>query len=97
MLCCNVGLLPKTKPTRGIFGCVCAEAASDHPTAVPPRSVMNSRRLTRSPNQRGCQSIRCRTPALKQLLHREVPGAREGRFGSFFTVGYMSPFEVNLS
>ena len=42
----DVGLLTKTHPTRGIFGCVCAEVASDHPTAAPPSSVMNSRRLT---------------------------------------------------
>src|SRR5215471_5285775 len=34
---------------------------------------MNSRRLTRSPDLRGCQSIRCRTLALKQLLHRNAP------------------------
>src|SRR5262245_56743957 len=44
-----MGVLGKTQPTRGIFGCVCAEAASGHPTAAPPRSVMNSRRLTRPP------------------------------------------------
>src|SRR5262245_31107179 len=44
-----MGVLTKTQPTRGIFGCVCAEAARDHPTAAPPSSVMNSRRLTCPP------------------------------------------------
>src|SRR5262245_22976044 len=34
-----VGVLTKTQPTCGIFGGVCAEAARDHPTAVPPSSV----------------------------------------------------------
>src|SRR5262249_17414155 len=39
-------------PTTSIVGC-CARAASGHATAAPPRSVMNSRRLTRSPRRRG--------------------------------------------
>src|SRR5215468_1146136 len=48
MLClATAGVATKAQPTRGIFGCVCAEAVSDHPTAAPPRRVMNSRRLTR--------------------------------------------------
>jgi hypothetical protein len=33
-------------------GC-CARAASGHATAVPPSSVINSRRFTRSPRRRG--------------------------------------------
>ena len=37
-------------PTTGIAAC-CARAASGH-AAAPPRSVMNSRRLTRSPHRR---------------------------------------------
>ena len=38
-------------PITGIAGC-CARAASGH-AAAPPSSVMNSRRLTRSPRRRG--------------------------------------------
>jgi hypothetical protein len=33
-------------PITGIAGC-CARAANGHATAVPPRSLMNSRRFTR--------------------------------------------------
>src|SRR5215470_6269612 len=33
---------------------------------------MNFRRLTRPPDLRGCQSIRCRTPALKHLPQRKL-------------------------
>ena len=40
--------------------------------AAAPANMMNSRR-TRTPDLRGCQSIRCRTPALKQLLQRKLP------------------------
>jgi hypothetical protein len=40
-----------TKPTTGIADC-CARAASGHAAAEPPTSVMNSRRLTRSPRRR---------------------------------------------
>jgi hypothetical protein len=39
-------------PTTGIAGC-CACAASGQSAAAPPRSVMNSRRLIRSPRRRG--------------------------------------------
>src|SRR5262245_62253563 len=38
---------------------------------------MNLRRLTRPSNLRGCRSIRCRTPALKQLLHCDAPETRD--------------------
>ena len=47
----------KAQATRGIFG-VCPEVASDHSTAAPPKNVMKSRRLTRPPDLRECQSIR---------------------------------------
>ena len=40
------------KADPGIAGC-CARAASGHAAAAPPSSVMNSRRLTRSPRRRG--------------------------------------------
>jgi hypothetical protein len=43
---------PLTKPITGIAGC-CARAASGHDAAAPPSSAMNSRRLIRSPRQRG--------------------------------------------
>src|SRR5262245_12911373 len=39
-------------PITGIAGC-CARAASGHAAAVPPSSVMNVRRLIRSPRRRG--------------------------------------------
>ena len=39
-------------PITGIAGC-CARAASGHAAAAPPSSVMNSRRLIRSPRRRG--------------------------------------------
>jgi hypothetical protein len=39
-------------PTRGIVSNGCAPAASGHTAAAPPRSVMNSRRLIRSPRRR---------------------------------------------
>src|SRR3954471_4572642 len=42
-------------PTTGMAGC-CARAASGHVTAAPPRSVMSSRRLTRSPRRRSYRS-----------------------------------------
>ena len=44
------GALVLRKPITGIAGC-CARAASGH-AAAPPRSVMNSRRLIRSPRRR---------------------------------------------
>src|SRR5215468_7431132 len=37
------------QPTRGIFGCVCAEAASGQTKVAPPTSVMNSRRRMSPP------------------------------------------------
>jgi hypothetical protein len=39
-------------PITGIGTC-CAPATSGHAAAAPPSSVMNSRRLTRSPRRRG--------------------------------------------
>ena len=42
---------PLRNPITGIAGC-CARAASGHAAAAPPRSVMNSRRLIRSPRRR---------------------------------------------
>jgi hypothetical protein len=42
---------PLRNPIAGIARC-CASATSGHVTTVPPRSVMNSRRLTRSPRRR---------------------------------------------
>src|SRR6476469_4355902 len=41
------------EPIRGTFAGCCACAASGHAAAAPPSSVMNSRRLTRSPHPRG--------------------------------------------
>ena len=38
---------------RGTFRACCARAASGHAAAAPPKNVMNSRRLTRSPRRRG--------------------------------------------
>src|SRR5215470_12811241 len=46
---------------------------------------MNSRRLTRPPDLRRCQSIRSHMPALKQLLHREVPGRAMSAVGQMRT------------
>src|SRR5215813_229566 len=43
---------------------------------------MNLRRLTRPSNLRGCRSIRCRTPALKQLLNCDAPETRDVGCGS---------------
>jgi hypothetical protein len=45
------GLTSDTTPTRSILGGVCARAASGHVAAAPPRSLMNSRRFTRSPRR----------------------------------------------
>ena len=42
---------PLTNPTTGIAGC-CARAASGQEAAVPPRMMMNSRRLMATPKQR---------------------------------------------
>jgi hypothetical protein len=39
-------------PTLRLFVVCCARAASGHVAAAPPSSVMNSRRLTRSPRRR---------------------------------------------
>jgi hypothetical protein len=54
--CANFGLMSAGKllryPITGIAGC-CARAASGNPMAAPLRSVMNSRRLNRSPRRRG--------------------------------------------
>jgi hypothetical protein len=40
-------------PMVGTFPACCARAMSGHAAAAPPSSVMNSRRLTRSPRRRG--------------------------------------------
>ena len=42
----------RRKPITGITGC-CARAVSGHAAAAPPSSVMNARRLIRSPRRRG--------------------------------------------
>ena len=42
----------RSKPTTGIIAC-CARATSGHDAAVPPSSVMSSRRFTQSPRRRG--------------------------------------------
>src|SRR5262245_37769680 len=63
-------------PTRRGLGCCWARLAMGHPTAALPRSAMNSRRLTRPPISTADTRVLdvARQPALKQLLHREVPG-----------------------
>ena len=54
----------------------CARAISGHAAAAPLRSVMNSRRSCDAPDLRGCQTIRWRTPVLKQLMQRKVRPCR---------------------
>jgi hypothetical protein len=44
----QVSPMARVEPDSGIVGC-CARAASGHVAAAPPSSVMNSRRLMRSP------------------------------------------------
>ena len=63
--------MPKTKPTGGIFGCVCAEVASGQTKVAPPTSAMNSRRRMTPDLHRRIQRIRYRA-TLKQSLHRRV-------------------------
>src|SRR5262249_42817991 len=77
-----MGVPGKTQPTRGIFGCVCAEAASGHPTAAPPRSVMKSRRLTRSPRSTQMPEYQMTDPSAKAIAASQSAEAREDRFGS---------------
>jgi hypothetical protein len=48
----------RKKPTTGICAC-CARAASGHAAAVPPRSVMNSRRLTPIMNLSSLNPVLC--------------------------------------
>jgi hypothetical protein len=43
--------VPRNPIVGSFLGC-CARAASGHPTAAPPSSVMNSRRPIRSPRRR---------------------------------------------
>src|SRR6266487_3270191 len=76
-----------TKPTRSIFGCCCARAASGPATAAPPSAKMNSRRLMlniglppirlsrreRLPAGEALQSV-CRTLSLP-LKGQQVLGA----------------------
>src|SRR2546430_1584310 len=76
-----------TKPTRSIFGCCCARAASGPATAAPPSAKMNSRRLMlniglppirlsrreRLPAGEALQSV-CRTVSLP-LKGQQVLGA----------------------
>jgi hypothetical protein len=52
------GDAPLRNPITGIAGC-CARAASGH-AAAPPSSVMNSRRLTRSPRRRVAEFAKAR-------------------------------------
>src|SRR5262249_61867092 len=55
--------LPRS-PITGIVGC-CARAPSGHVAAAPPSSVMNARRLTRSPRRQApvtCPGFRGRAP-----------------------------------
>ena len=49
------------KPTTGMLGC-CARTTSGQPTAAPPRSVMNSRRLILAPEaqDRGIVAVQVR-------------------------------------
>jgi hypothetical protein len=47
----DAAVVLRRNPITGIAGC-CARAAIGHVAAAPPRSVMNSRRLTRSPRRR---------------------------------------------
>ena len=50
-LASDLTLESRTNPTTGSAGC-CARAASGQAAAIPPRSVMNSRRFIRSPRRR---------------------------------------------
>src|SRR5215471_13199400 len=92
MLCLLVvGVTPKTKPTRGIFGCVCAEPASGHPTAAPPNSVMNSRRFTQSPRATRMLEYQMSHASTKAFAAAQIAEARDVGCGSGFGLLQHSP------
>src|SRR5262245_521022 len=80
MRVCASGSLSVAKPskrvTRRTLSGAWAQTGTDDIATAPPSMMMSARRLTRPSALRECQSIRPRTPALNQLLHREVPGTR---------------------
>jgi len=58
-----VGVLNSSTPKRGILAGCCALTTSGQAAAAPPRSVMKSRRLIRSPRRRlrvACRALRGR-------------------------------------
>ena len=66
-------------PTRVIAGC-CARAVSGHAAAVPPMSVMNSRRLTDLPRA-----------DVRTLAHHEVGCAPQQNLLSIGGFGHLQP------
>ena len=58
-------------PMRRTRSACCARAASGHAAAAPPSSVMNSRRLTRSPRRQGRATL-SGTVSLERLGDLEI-------------------------
>src|SRR5262249_18836408 len=56
-------------PIRRVCGPCCARTATGHPTSVPPRSVMNSRRLIVAPEAQDQASYQCKPELWKGLAN----------------------------